>query len=272
MFGLFRRKPKYTAQQIFEQLGESAKGIMSAATETDDIMVALKGAAVVSVIIKESKRCFGLNVRTDTIFARLVLAVQEEDLTKMAEMTKEMANALGQVQDPIHRGGLIYFWFNGDEATAINNGALEKAMLLIEEDFDGITDLPITDLPIELQNTIANIYYDIAQMSLNHQRGEQFPTSLLMPDNRKKLERYIKDSVFFIESRKSLPRMVSDFRRVVLKKHNQSDIEFMTFALLCLFKYRIPDCSGKSVLRCKFEIWRRRSSVDEIENLYKLFQ
>jgi hypothetical protein len=46
MFGLFRRKPKYTGQQILEQLGESAKGIVSAAEESSEVMIGLKGAAL----------------------------------------------------------------------------------------------------------------------------------------------------------------------------------------------------------------------------------
>lgn len=113
MFGLFRRKPKYTGQQVLEQLGESAKGIVSAAAESSDLMIGLKGAATIAAIIRESNRCFGINVKEDTIFARFVLAIQNEDLATMTEMTKEMANALEQVGDPLQRGGLVYFWFNG---------------------------------------------------------------------------------------------------------------------------------------------------------------
>lgn len=86
MFGLFRRKPKYTGQQILEQLGESAKGIVSAAAESSDLMIGLKGAATIAAIIKESDRCFGINVKDGTLFARFILAIQDEDLATMTEM------------------------------------------------------------------------------------------------------------------------------------------------------------------------------------------
>ncbi|MGH8619987.1 MAG: hypothetical protein ACREUW_20035 [Burkholderiales bacterium] len=113
MFGLFRRKPKYTGEQILAQLGRAAGGIVSAAEESGDVMIGLKGAAVVAAMIKEADRCFGITVQPETIFAHFVAVIQEQDLAKMAEMTKEMANALQKVEGPLHRGGLIHFWFKG---------------------------------------------------------------------------------------------------------------------------------------------------------------
>ena len=65
MFGLFRRKPKSTGEKILEQLGRSAQGIVSAAAESSDTMVGLKGAATVAVIIRESDRCFGIGVEEE---------------------------------------------------------------------------------------------------------------------------------------------------------------------------------------------------------------
>ena len=152
--------------------------------------------------------------------------------------------------------------------TTINNEAVERARLLVKEDFNHLNDLPI-----ELQNTIANIYYKIAQVSLNCERGEQFPSSVALSDNFKEgFERFVHDSVFLIECRKSLPGIVSGLRPDVLRKKNQEDVDFMIFALLCVFKYRIPNALQKSMVRLKFERWRRESSVDEIDNLYKLFE
>jgi len=113
MFGLFHRKPKSTGEQILEQLGKSAQGIVSAAAESSDTMIGLKGAATVAVIIKESDRCFRIGVEEETIFARFAQAIQAEDLATMTKMTKEMALALEQVRGPLMQGGLIYFWLRG---------------------------------------------------------------------------------------------------------------------------------------------------------------
>ena len=115
MFGLFRGKAKDAAtERIFQRLGESSKGILSAASEGDDLAVALKGDAVVSTIMAESIRFFGLTIKPNTIFARFVAAAQEQDFAKLAQMTKGMANALKKAPDQMHRGCLIHSWINGD--------------------------------------------------------------------------------------------------------------------------------------------------------------
>ncbi|OGT00381.1 MAG: hypothetical protein A3F73_06185 [Gallionellales bacterium RIFCSPLOWO2_12_FULL_59_22] len=121
MFSLFRRKPKYTGQQILEQLGESAMGIVSAVAESSDLMIGLKGAATVAMIIRESDRCFGISIKEGTVFERFALAIQDEDLATMTEMTKEMANALEQADGQLQRGGLIHFWFNGYNWSGLND-------------------------------------------------------------------------------------------------------------------------------------------------------
>jgi regulator of extracellular matrix RemA (YlzA/DUF370 family) len=113
--GLFRGRTKDAAtERIFQHLGESSKGILSAASEGNDLAVAVKGDAVVSAIIAESVRVFGLTIKPNTIFARFVSAAQEEDFAKLAQMTKGMANALKAVPDRMQRGCLIHSWINGN--------------------------------------------------------------------------------------------------------------------------------------------------------------
>ena len=115
MFALFRRKPRFTHKQMFEELGKASDGIVAAAAETSDVVVGLKGAAVVVATIKEAKRFFDLEVRPNTIFGHFALAAQEQDVAKLAEMTKNMANALDQVKhDVALKGALMHFWFNGE--------------------------------------------------------------------------------------------------------------------------------------------------------------
>lgn len=114
MFGLFRRKPKFTPQEMFEQLGKVTDDIVSAAAESSDIAAGIKGAVVVLAILEESKRIFDLTVKPNTIFARFALAAKEQDIVTLTKMTREMASALGQVTDVSHKGALIHFWFNGE--------------------------------------------------------------------------------------------------------------------------------------------------------------
>lgn len=152
--------------------------------------------------------------------------------------------------------------------TEIDSEAVKQARLLVKADFD-----QITDLPIELQNTIVNIYYKLAQSALSRQRGEKEPGLVALADfTGKSYRRYVEDSVFLIESRKSLPGIICSLRTDVLAKQDQESIDFMISFLLGVFKYRIPNIMEMSMLRTKFEKWRRNSSVDEIEHLYQLFQ
>jgi len=76
-------------------------------------MVALKGAAVVGAMIKEADRCFNIRVNDGTIFSRFIDAIEKQDLATLEKMTREMALALEQVNTPLEKGGLIYFWFRG---------------------------------------------------------------------------------------------------------------------------------------------------------------
>lgn len=152
--------------------------------------------------------------------------------------------------------------------SVINNQALARAKTLVKENFGDISDLSP-----ELQNTITNIYYKVAQHLLNREDGESFPRSalLLAEDLESGYKKYIEESTYLVKSAKALPEIIASLREDVLKRKSRKDIELITFALLCLFKYRVPNAMRKSALRLKFECWLRRSSVDEIENLYQLF-
>lgn len=115
MFGIFKKKPKHTTQEIFSGLGACAKDIVNAASANTDLEVALKGSGTISAILKTSKQYFNIDAKPNSIFARYLAALQQQDLTKMAEMTRSMADALRQEDDIQRKGALIYFWFVGNE-------------------------------------------------------------------------------------------------------------------------------------------------------------
>lgn len=116
MFGLFKKKtPQYSIQEVLNQLGACAGGIIDAASAKNDLEVAFQGAATITPILGESKKFLDLDVKPNTIFARYLIALQKQDLSEMIKMTRGMADALNQVSDIQHKGALIYFWFTGDE-------------------------------------------------------------------------------------------------------------------------------------------------------------
>ena len=115
MFAIFKKKPKYSLEELFNQLGTSAKQITEVASGENDLEVALKGIAVVNSILINSKKFFGLKPKPNSIFARYLIAFDERDFTKIAEMIRNMADALSKVSDIKHKGALIYFWLNGND-------------------------------------------------------------------------------------------------------------------------------------------------------------
>jgi len=91
MFGIFTKKPKHTPQAIFYELGACAKDIVDAASANNDLEVALKSAATITPILGESKKFFDLNVKPHSILASYLIALQDQNRSKMPEMTRGMA-------------------------------------------------------------------------------------------------------------------------------------------------------------------------------------
>lgn len=108
-------KSKQSTQDIFSNLGVFAGDIIDLASAGDDFEVALKGSALIGTIIGGAKKYLGLEVESNSIFARYLIALQENDLIKMTEMTREMADALSQISDVQHKGALMHYWFVGDK-------------------------------------------------------------------------------------------------------------------------------------------------------------
>ena len=116
MFSLFRKKKQiYSLQEIVHELGASDgfNEILSAGNE--DIVVATRGMAEIIPTITEAKKCFDLDVRPDSIFAKYLAAFQAEDLSTMASMTRDMVDMLESITEPDFRGLIIYSWFSGDQ-------------------------------------------------------------------------------------------------------------------------------------------------------------
>ena len=150
----------------------------------------------------------------------------------------------------------------------INNDALEYARLLLSDDLGDIGDLPS-----ELQNTIANIYYKCSQHALNQENADKWPRSIFLAESVEEgFKRYIEETIFLLESKKALPGIIASFRQDIVGQKSRKEVEFVTFALLGMLKYRVPNAMQKSALRVKIECWLRRSRVDEVENLYRLFR
>lgn len=116
MLDIFRQKPKpWPKKTFFNELGELAEQIIDAVSEENDLEIALKGAATISPIIRQSRKEFKLDVKPRSTFARYLIVLEERDLAKMAAMTRTMANALREESDVRLRGVMVESWFSDSE-------------------------------------------------------------------------------------------------------------------------------------------------------------
>lgn len=111
MFGLFKKKPKQSDQETLTGFGVLSERIVTAASASTDIECAYYGIAIVVPIITESKRYLNWNVRTHSVFSEYLDAFGKQDLLKIAQMTRRMADALSQERDVQDKGALLQFWF-----------------------------------------------------------------------------------------------------------------------------------------------------------------
>jgi len=149
----------------------------------------------------------------------------------------------------------------------IKRKILEKAKSLLAEEIGYITDLPK-----EMQNTIANMYYKTALFMHEHEQGKGLPSSVSeSKDIVKGIKHFFDDMAHFTASRKYLPGIISSIRELK-SQGEQEEYELAVFIWLCHNKYRISDALNKSEMRLKIEKKLRQSKVDEIKGLYLQFQ
>jgi len=149
-------------------------------------------------------------------------------------------------------------------ATNINRTALPLARELIGR------DLPdLDDLPPELQNTIANIYYNFATTFLAAAQKDWVPTK---GGQLADLKDFVSESSFYQAAFEALPQSIYALR----KMRNQDPpwlYDYTVTYILDLFKYRLPQWAMKlpPILRAPLR-FLSDAPVKEIPNLYKFLR
>ena len=141
-------------------------------------------------------------------------------------------------------------------AEGVKENILMQAKRLIDKDLGDLSDLPA-----DLRNTVANIYYknihNVEKLKSPSVEKESYDqTDFIVPSMREM--RYfnqheeIKDAVFLLREAKN--------------KRGQKHCKFLLEMILDIFKYRIPDAEEKAMIIRKAERMFRKSL--EFRNLY----
>jgi hypothetical protein len=117
--------------------------------------------------------------------------------------------------------------------------AVEKARAMILRDY-GTLD----DLPAELQDTIAHIYYQIS-VSMQWGDGGGFANGLAG------MAEMAEEAAFHVATVKHLPNMIRAVREDVIPSGNREGAETIFEYCILAFKYRIPNVNKMSSLMAR---------------------
>lgn len=130
----------------------------------------------------------------------------------------------------------------------------------------------IEDLPEELGNTLANIYYHdieigiktLKEFNSDHPFFNQEDT-----DYDKKLDMLKSAKPDTLNNIKTINRMIDSYREIKAAE-KPSASKFIAQLILDTMKYDIKDAPGKSELRRWFERIQKKKNVREIPNLFTI--
>lgn len=119
----------------------------------------------------------------------------------------------------------------------------------------------LDDIPRELANTIANVYYKFYARA----------TALSTPSGSEDLKSFIEDTATILSSHKYVKQYIGGLRRIDKRAKPVLYSYTVTF-ILDILKYQIDGAQDKSGLRRMIERQFRRHKVKEIPNLYDLLK
>jgi len=144
----------------------------------------------------------------------------------------------------------------------VNPEALERCRETIAAELGSIDDLPY-----ELSNTIANVYYLHIRTLVEGQRPGSLPAQVKeFGDLNMGMERFIEDTVWASNMRDAIPEMVGALREVDRLTQPNLYAALVDY-LLDLLKYRIRDADKNTGVRRVIERWFRKKRVREIGGL-----
>lgn len=151
-----------------------------------------------------------------------------------------------------------------------NQKVLEMCEKAIQKDLGDLDDLPY-----ELANTVANVYYkyfdyavDIVKRATNNPGW--IPKEMKREtDMMEGLTSFIENSTRFKSDFEAVPKCIEGLREI--NKHEKPNLyQFTVHFILDCFKYDIKDAHKKTELRRMIERKVRKKKVQEIPNLVDL--
>ena len=120
---------------------------------------------------------------------------------------------------------------------------------------------PLDDIPPELANTVANVYYTFYARA----------TAPNTPESTKDLRSFIDDTATVLSNHKYVKQHVDGLRRID-KRAKPMLYDYTVTFILDVLKYRIDRAHDKTGLRRMIERQFLRYKVNEIPNLYDLLK
>ena len=129
----------------------------------------------------------------------------------------------------------------------------------------------LDDLPDELANTIANIYYGAGQIILEDASPSSLVQAMKRTADLEELPHLYAQGITSLERVKMIPEMVSGLRSV--NKAAQPHLYRMTWnVVLDVLKYDIKNAMDKPEIWRLMERFFRKPAIDEIPRLAELFR
>lgn len=144
----------------------------------------------------------------------------------------------------------------------INSGAIVHARETIKDKLGRINDLPT-----ELANTIANIYYKDALFYFDYRNKVRTGSSFIISSiNKGEYDNFINDMSHSLYSVSSVPELISNLRKLKIKDHNLYIYAVDLF--LDIYKYKINNAHKKSLFIRRILRWLH--TPNELPNLLEL--
>lgn len=116
MFSMFQKSTKPNPKLIHE-LGLLSKQIIELNETDSELDKAIKGKILLTTIIVEVKRHYGISVARNSFFAKYLVASQDDDFDEIIEIIDKVSTELMKFDDLQKRGMLVYHWFVGEGNT-----------------------------------------------------------------------------------------------------------------------------------------------------------
>lgn len=138
---------------------------------------------------------------------------------------------------------------------------MDKEILKIAKDDISRIYGDISDLNEEVQNTIANIYYNAVLIN-NNPVGYEFANGI------SGFRKTIQDTAFYTNALEHLPIIISNIRET-MSDGNEEGINMLNQVTLFVFKYRIKGAMSKPLFLLNILKLFSKKNVNEIPNLHK---